>query len=654
MNTNRINTPTKVLSGILNTSVGKDYWPYDDGDEYWSGGINPRFYTFTVSLTINAQTHSSPNTRQPYVYNGLDINSNMWIADQASGIALKITSIISKSENNVICVVEDYLRYNTLRYTGGTGNGIFGESSSIIVFSLNEDNLPLIDPVPSSISPVFYSNLMSRFSFTAKNYYFELYKIGHDFQLGDLISADSLGHTFQKTSSDYPHVIGEVVYTSNGSSVFMIDPLQQINEELNYIIGDVGDVLYANAIDAGQLSLSGNLPVMIKIRNNTNSSVIATGGVSTDPSSIIKVNNVITSVGSGSAQDFVDNVNANTSVHGVIGSLIPSPTVVSSDSAQFAQGEPALYITGTPPVASINGVNVTFTTTTVGQASYGDTYALEEDMATDINAANIPDIVASFSTNRLTLTNTAGGAINIVNITPDGSGYNFAGPMSASGIPLSTSANTGEGMIRLDAIDARAINVIDEFGTGTEDFGLYSAENGQKAAAISVEQGLRTSSSYVVSSIAARDGLSAIFGDTCFVSDKGNGEWGYYLYTLDSQWIKVSDEDSAATDSQSISITVNFDSASELPIHTVSSGSRVTFVTVDVIDAFDNGASLTVGDIDDNARLMPAEQNDLSVISSYSSTPSFIYTGGSDVGIVCYFNGEGVTTGQAIVTISYQ
>jgi hypothetical protein len=653
MNKNKVNIPSKVLSGKLLTSVGKDLWNFNDGDEYWSGGSQPRFYTWNVTLSVSSQRHSSSQTRKPYFYDGLDINTNMWIAEQSTGIALKITSITSKTETTIDCVVEDYLRYNTLRFSGGTGNGIFGEDTPIVIFQLNEDNLPLIDPVPTTTSSSFYPNLMSRFSFTAKNYYFELYKINHDFKIGDLISADPAGSSFQKTSPDYPHIIGEVTYTSNGSSVFLVDPFQQINEDFDSLIGDVGQVIYANASDAGGMSLMGNLPVMIKLRNNTNSFVIGSGS-STDAGGIVKLNGISTSVGDGSASDFVSYVNANTNLHGCVASLLASPTVISSDPSQLGYGEPAFYITGgNYPVASINGVNVTFTTTTVGEASYGDTYALEEDLATDINAANIPFIVASTEMNKLKISNTDGGPIDIVNITPDSSGYHFAGTASASGLPLSTPANTSSGMIRLDAVDARAINVYDEIGTAVDDFGLYSSENGIKAAGIVIEQGLRTSSSYVVTNIPARDSLNAVFGDICFVTDKGNSEWGYYIYTLASEWVKFADKDSAATDAQSLEIEIDAESDLEGLIAVVSNGSGINMVTVKVIEAFDAPATVSVGDDINNVRLMDVSLNDLTVISEYSYTPSYHYTTGGDTNINYYLNLNGATTGRAKISISY-
>ena len=51
----------------------------------------------------------------------------------------------------------------------------------------------------------------------------------------------------------------------------------------------------------------------------------------------------------------------------------------------------------------INGTTVNFTTNTAGQAAYGIAVGLPEDMATDINAASIPNLSATFTSTVLTL-----------------------------------------------------------------------------------------------------------------------------------------------------------------------------------------------------------------------------------------------------------
>ena len=229
----------------------------------------------------------------------------------------------------------------------------------------------------------------------------------------------------------------------------------------------------------------------------------------------------------------------------------------------------------------------------------------------------------------------------------------FAGPNSASGLPLFTPPST-EVLVGLEAADARAINVFDVEGTAVSDFGLFSVENGVKAAGMFIEQGIRQAATYVVANIAARDALDTLFGDQCFVQDKGNGEWGHYIRTLDDEWIKIADKDSSETDAQTVEIEITHETDVSEIIHTVSGGSRVTFVTVTVTENF-NGPNpvLTVGDDENDARLMTADQNDLTSLGAYSTTPSYIYSGEGDVNITFTFDASGSTAGKAVIAISY-
>ena len=58
----------------------------------------------------------------------------------------------------------------------------------------------------------------------------------------------------------------------------------------------------------------------------------------------------------------------------------------------------------------------------------------------------------------------------------------------------------------------------------------------------------------IVTDIAARNALVPQIGDTAYVTDTGESEWGYFIYN-GSNWIKPRDEDSAATDASSITHT---------------------------------------------------------------------------------------------------
>lgn len=656
-----IDIPAKVLQCFVSSVVGIAQWPYNDGagDPYWQGGTTPVDYQWEMTVEVDPQSHSSYKTRNPYSFDAMDVRPGLYIASAQTGIALKIVSIISKTTTTVQMIVEDTLRYNTFRDPQGIGTGIFQTPSQAIIFELNEDGMPVIDPVPpNGISQIFYVNLMSRFQNLEPNSNFILHKPNHGFVRDQVISVDPVNNTFVLADADHPYTIGTVSYTYMGPNYFAINPIQKVLDNIDSLIGGVGDVIYANPLVPGGLTTTaGQKPIMIKLRNNTQTSI--TGTVSsgtTDVGANFYVNGVLTEVaGTGSAADFVDAINLNTSEHGVTASEEGAPTVVETTLTTML-GEPAHTAPVGGPFASatINGVLVTFSTTTVGLALYGDYYALEEDMATDINAANIPNIVASTDINKLILTNTAGGAITIVNVDADNGGAYFAGPNSGSGLELSTPPSTNT-FVKLTAVDARAIDLLDRsgYGTPTADFGLYSVENGQKAAALYVEQGLRTASITVVPNIAGRDALTPIIGDQAYVLDKGDEEWGLYMFNGDA-WALIATEESAKTDADTYMVEITHESDLDGIIGEMNDNSRVNTVAVRVIEPFVGGnATISVGTETDHDLLMTIDQNDLLAEGEYATTPTYVFDVGADTTVHYYLALNGATSGRAQVSISY-
>ena len=78
------------------------------------------------------------------------------------------------------------LRYNTFRSASGTG--IFNVPGGAVVFQINENGDPMIDPLPTGIvSSDFYANVNSRFKYLnpADNYL--LQKTSHGFEQGDVV-----------------------------------------------------------------------------------------------------------------------------------------------------------------------------------------------------------------------------------------------------------------------------------------------------------------------------------------------------------------------------------------------------------------------------------------------------------------------------------
>lgn len=648
-----INIPSKVLSCFVSEITPSDYWPYDNGrDPYWKNGTDPKPFRWVVSMTVETQFHSSKETRIPGQFTGHDINVGDYIADTSNGAALKIIAVLAKTDISVQCVVEDVFRYNTFRDYSGNAKGIFDANVGAVVFELNESGQPVVDVSTTSLGSNFFNNLASRFQNVEQVFNFVLEKENHGFVVGDLIAADPTNNTFVLATPAYPFLIGTVSNTDIGPHAFAVTPFEKVIDNYNALIGDVASIIYADDETPGKYALAGNHPIMIGLRQETKT--ISEGSVA-DPTTMagsqFSINGAEVYVSTGLVADFINDVAAVYPMTGVIAEAYSRPTVAEQVSSPIG-------LSMLPLSATINGVLVNFTTTTAGEAFAGAPgYAALADFVVDINAANIPNIVADIQITDmgqvLILKETASGPITIVNGPADGMGNVFAGTGSISGLAENTGGSSTV-YVRLVADDARPINIADVSGTALTDYGLVSAENGTKAAAIMIDRGIRQAATYVVSSIPARDAITAYFGDQCFVQDKGNGEWAHYIRTLENVWVKIADKDSSDTDAQTVEVEITHETDVNDVIYTVSGGSRVTFVTVTVTEQF-NGLNpiISVGDADDTARLMTNDQNDLTSLGAYSTTPSYIYSGSQDVDITFTFNAANSTSGKAVIAISY-
>jgi hypothetical protein len=406
-------------------------------------------------------------------------------------------------------------------------------------------------------------------------------------------------------------------------------------------------------MDPGGYSLTGDHPIMVKLRQETNT--VVTGSLLT-PNSAVAVGSAfnlnmypLTVSNTGLPSDFVATVNAFTVNTGVTAALVEEPPTVQTDSSLLSSY--GVVFVQVPSAVEINGVTVNFTTTTSGTVSFGPGYGDQYDMASDINNASVVGIVATATSTGLIVANTALGPVDFTNVGVDGAGNPFAGPGSSSGLALTTTS--GNSYITLTSAGAAAINLLDTVYSPTVDFGLYSAENGVKAAALYVEQGIRQASSYYVANIAARDALTAGVGDQAYVQDIGDGTWAMYIYTIGNIWVMTANQPSSETDAQSIEVYITPTSNSTGTIHTITNGRRVSFVTVTVNVAFDTDATISVGDSSQSDRLMTTDQNDLTITDTYSTTPSYVYETGSDTAINFYFDANGSSVGNATVAITY-
>ena len=647
-----LNKPSKVLSGVATSFQSLDLWPYPNAetDPYWSGGANPQYYRWQVTFTVASRSHGSNLTREPFLFNAQDIEVGDFVAGAQDGKVLQIMSIISKTNETVVAVVEDRLRYNTFR--DPTGFGLFTCPGQVIFFQINELGYPMLDPVPGEAAADFAANVMSRFQYLNPLINYLLEKQDNGFEQGDAVCIEN-GAFALSNAENVDKFIGTVVHPGPGPHQFILRPANGIIDFVAGLPGGVGDYIYPSVDGSGDLTTdkASRRPIYMKVAAAIPSITTGTGADPTgSEGDVIELNKYQITLGVGQGtytlDDAVTAINDSTFYHKITAEKVGSANSVSSDSnLSTAYGVVAGY---TPFSAIINGVFVEFTTKTSGSAAYGDPNIADvNDMVVDINSAGIPDIVATVTDGtQLTLTHSAGGNIIIVNGDADINGNNFAGPNSISALPLETLASNSSFALRLYRNDGGPITLRDVQGSFFLTAGVMSGQTGRYALALNIEQGLRASATTVVADIEARDALYPLVGDQAYVINDENGEWAMFMFN-GSVWTRINNQRSESTDARTIEDVFTFPSGNEV-IGAITAGRRILKVSVvaltELVDAPD--FSITVG----GETVWQYSKHGGSAVGIYSADSDYITTDRSDVEVVIPFN---TATGTFRVEVSY-
>jgi len=664
-----LNVPAKVIPVSVSARVTDALWNYDDGlgDLWWSGGSQPKAYRWQLTMTVTTVNHGSHLTRTPKKFDGFDIVVGDYIAGATDGRALQIVSITSKTATSCVCLVEDRLRYNTFR--SSSGNGIFTVPGNAVIFQINENGHPMIDPLPVGIvSSDFYANVNSRFQYLNPQMNYMLDQVAHGFEQGDVVAIDHNTNVFELAdAANIERLVGTVTHAGPGPNKFLVRPANGIVDFVPGLPGNPGDFVYPKTDNSGDLTLTDTgVAIFLKLTNaipSVSRGTVTDGTASAADKLEINETDVLFTTNSGgtvSINNAVTDINATTSSHGVVASSTPAPNTITSDAA--THGSAYGLVGGFPPFsASINGTTVNFSTTTAGQAAYSMAVAIAEDMADDINSVGIANVTATHVSGNLVITHSLGNAFTIVNGTSDTNGNDFAG--TASIASLGTSYNAASGAtLKLTRSDGGEIILTDKVGTPTVDFGIMSGHSGSYALGLNVEKGIRSGGGItVVANMAARNAMNPLTGDQAHVLDTGEGEWALYLYS-GSAWTLIANEDSAATDANSLSHTFTtpvggFGNTSTIVLGRVSSNSRILSVLVECTTAIAGHSggtpSLIVGVQSDTDRFMADYENDIETIGSYVTNPDYHYAGATELEIKCAFAHYGATSGDLKVTVTY-
>lgn len=297
----------------------------------WNGINKP--YEWTCTLAVTAQLQSGVNTRQKFTYNGQDINVGQWIGNLGSGLAWQIISITSKTTTTVTCIIQDTFRYNTYRDPTKTGNGK-PPTGAYVVFELAANGTPMVDPSPTGIGTNFLSTLITRFAYVNQEQFdFPLSQPGNtvvSFKAGDILAIDEPTQTY--VEADASHVtttVGQVTAVDDTGTIFTVNPIGKVIDNFNFLPGQVGQFLYTDTSNPGQLTITpGGAQIYLQVRNYTASvTTSATFGspstVVTTPGNTLQINGVLTTIsGTGTLTDVINAINATSLMSGVTASIL--------------------------------------------------------------------------------------------------------------------------------------------------------------------------------------------------------------------------------------------------------------------------------------------------------------------------------------------
>lgn len=125
-------------------------------------------WTFRVTFNVTPQLHSYTLSTRPGIYNGLDIAVDDYIYSQSPNI-LKITEIISQTEDLVICYAQDLNRFNSSVDPEQTGESSIEPGQGLLFTA--PYGIPVLSPLPGDLGEINSNNLIeiiTRFFYTGQ------------------------------------------------------------------------------------------------------------------------------------------------------------------------------------------------------------------------------------------------------------------------------------------------------------------------------------------------------------------------------------------------------------------------------------------------------------------------------------------------------
>jgi len=277
-----------TLTAVLNTMSGSSLYGESDGT-----GLQSQFKTYDIDLSaIVAQSHSDASTREPLLYNGLDIEAGMFIADDGGQTILKINSISAKSEGGLTCLCED-VDMESYRLTG---INTIASNAGVVIFGLNIEGEPIIVGTPFQAGAV--DKIQSRFSLNERD---DRVKFTHldapAVNKGDIVTIDSNGDLLKFGTVGASEIkVGIVVdKIKNGKDVY-VKPFNDIIRDYSdpeILNGTASDVYYTDELVAGSVTTTvGGKAAFLQLNNSIATTQSITSVTQPGSGDIITINGI--------------------------------------------------------------------------------------------------------------------------------------------------------------------------------------------------------------------------------------------------------------------------------------------------------------------------------------------------------------------------
>lgn len=475
-----------TLSGSVAGWSGKDLYGESDGL-----GLANQYITFDVEINgISGQNHSDSSTREPNIYNGLDVEEGMFISNSDGLTIVKIVSISSKNANGFTCIVEDV---DMMSYRLNAGNTM-SNSEGVRIFALNPEGEPVFAGSPFGVQALQRVN--SRFSLNEKD---DKVKFSHatntGLSKGDVVTVNNQGNLVKYGtvgSSDIK--VGVVVDVYRGGKDVFVKPFNDIIRDYHdaeALTANPGDVYYTDPNNAGEITTAtGGKAVFMHLNSKIATTVNITSSTNPGAGDFITINGVPVFDGPGgdvapSTAAFRDLLNTLTAQTNVTAAITQAPGEVNADgnSMAYAGSWPAndMFI----PIAPAGQTPASYASITIGDGvaapqtitfdtpdvvvNFGADYdimspdAILAEFQAAITAGGL-DLIAELYTSgdhngqsiKITTTGSATG-IFLTNQTADAFGGNAVGNGSATG--LSTTASLGASTLTLTRASGGRIEI---------------------------------------------------------------------------------------------------------------------------------------------------------------------------------------------------